>query len=158
MSNNMYECVKGKSLTTAEEDAYAKWVEEDDDKTFGCYQCYHWFKEGKDACKKCNFDLNCYNEEEVIEEDIVYVVKTWEYKHQTDSIEYAGLWEDENGNKEFKTEEQARVQYEFATDGQQGYCAVSLVKIEDYINQEGNWDKGEICIEDWKKRRSNMKV
>jgi hypothetical protein len=44
-------------------------INNDDDKTFGCYQCYHWFKEGKDACKKCNFDLNCYNEEEASELD-----------------------------------------------------------------------------------------
>ena len=37
-------------------------INNNDDKTWGCSQCYNWFKEGKDNCKKCNFDLNCYNE------------------------------------------------------------------------------------------------
>jgi len=63
-------------------------------------------------------------------ETCVYVIKTFEYNHTTKAIDYAGLWEEsETGNKEFKTEEEARKQFEYATEGDKGYIAVELVEI-----------------------------
>jgi len=89
------------------------------------------------------------SEEESEEEDLseskeecVYVIQTWEHSEKG-TIEYAGLWEDSEGNKEFKTEDEATLQYEYATDGQQGYCGVTLVKIDP------NNPVRETCIYDW---------
>ena len=81
--------------------------------------------------------------EETNEDECVYVIKTWEYDSKNDTIEYAGLWEDSEGNKEFKNEDEARLQYEYATDGQQGYCGVTLIKIDP------NNPVRETCINDW---------
>jgi hypothetical protein len=88
-------------------------------------------------------------EEELEEDECVYVIKTWEYNHKEDSIDYAGLWEDSEGNKEFKNEDEAKLQYEYATDGEQGYCAVSLVKIDP------NSEDRETCIYDWEDNMSD---
>ena len=87
--------------------------------------------------------------EETIADECVYVIKTWEYDSKNDTIEYSGLWEDNEGNKEFKNEDEARLQYEYATDGEQGYCAVSLVKIDP------NSEDRETCIYDWEDNMSD---
>jgi hypothetical protein len=86
------------------------------------------------------------SEEESEEEDLseskeecVYVIKTWDMDGK-----YAGLWEDSEGNKEFKNEDEAKLQYEYATDGEQDYCGVSLIK----INPNSNENR-ETCIYDW---------
>jgi len=76
--------------------------------------------------------------------ECVYVIKTWEYNHKTHTTNYAGLWEDcETGDKEFKTEEEAREQFEYATEGDKGYSAVSLVKIDP------NSEDRETIIDEW---------
>jgi hypothetical protein len=36
----------------------------DDNKVFGCNSCKGYFYAGKDYCKNCGFDLNCFNEPE----------------------------------------------------------------------------------------------
>ena len=70
-------------------------------------------------------------EEDFEDNNKVYVIKTFEYNHTTKAIDYAGLWEDsETGNKEFKTEEEAREQFGYATEGDKGYIAVELVEID----------------------------
>jgi hypothetical protein len=82
--------------------------------------------------------MNTYSNE------CVYVIKTWEYNHKTYTNKYAGLWEDcETGDKEFKTEEEAREQFEYATEGDKGYSAVSLVKID------SNSEDRETIIDEW---------
>jgi hypothetical protein len=80
-------------------------------------------------------------EEELSESEgeCVYVIKTWDMDGK-----YAGLWEDSEGNKEFKNEDEAKLQYEYATDGEQDYCGVSLIK----INPNSNENR-ETCIYDW---------
>jgi len=77
--------------------------------------------------------------EEESEGECVYVIKTWDMDGK-----YAGLWEDSEGNKEFKNEDEAKLQYEYATDGEQDYCGVSLIK----INPNSNENR-ETCIYDW---------
>lgn len=78
------------------------------------------------------------------DEDLVYVIKLWTYNKSTKTINYDGLWEDcETGDKEFKTEEEAREQFEYATEGDKGYSAVSLVKIDP------NSEDRETLIEEW---------
>jgi hypothetical protein len=97
-------------------------------------------------------------EEEIVEDAVevqdedagcVWVVKTWVYEAPTDKIEYFGLWEQENGNKEFATEAEARIQFEYAI-ATGDYIAVSLVKIDPDANEDR-----ETCVEDWEDTMSN---
>jgi len=81
---------------------------------------------------------NALDGNELVEDECVYVIKTWDMDGK-----YAGLWEDSEGNKEFKNEDEAKLQYEYATDGEQDYCGVSLIKIDP------NSEDRETCIYDW---------
>jgi hypothetical protein len=94
-------------------------------------------------CKKANLNnIEPELEEEELsesEEECVYIIKTWDMDGK-----YAGLWEDSEGNKEFNNEDEAKLQYEYATDGEQDYCGVSLIK----INPNSNENR-ETCIYDW---------
>ena len=92
-------------------------------------------------------------EEEDYEEENnkVWVIKTYEYNHTTKAIDYAGLWEDsETGNKEFKTEEEAREAFGYATEGDKGYIAVELIEIDpDSEVRENVIEEWEDNIEDY---------
>lgn len=105
-----------------------------------CYDLENLYARAVDYRKNIEPEL----EEEVIEEQdpCVYVVKTWVYNHKEDVNDYAGLWEDENGKKEF-TYEEAKVQFEYAIETQHHFSGVSLVKIDP------NSEDRETCLEDW---------
>jgi hypothetical protein len=75
------------------------------------------------------------------EDDCVYIIKTYKFNHIEQTIDYAGLWEDENGNKEFKTEEEARQEFEYARNVTRGFASVELIKIDP------NSEDRETCIE-----------
>ena len=108
---------------------------------------------------------------EVEDDECVYVVRTYEYTTEKD-VEYTGLWEDENGNKEFKTEDEARLQFEYASDGTRGFVSVELVKIDPTKNENrettiDEWedniseyipDEAEYIVKGWKYNRISKKV
>lgn len=73
----------------------------------------------------------------------VWVIKTYMYDTKGKTNDYVGLWEDEDGNKEFKTEEEAREQFGYATEGDKGYIAVELVEIDPDCSDREN------VIEEW---------
>jgi hypothetical protein len=95
-------------------------------------EIYIFYKKSKKVIKTKTPKIEC-----------VYVVKTYEFNHKEKTIDYAGLWEDENGNKEFKTEDEARLQFEYASEGDKGYVAVELIKINP------NSENRETCIAEW---------
>jgi hypothetical protein len=81
----------------------------------------------------------------------VWVIKTYEYNQTTKTIDYAGLWEDsETGNKEFKTEEEAREAFGYATEGDKGYIAVKLVEISEaaVVNPDSEISEAAVVRED----------
>jgi len=77
-------------------------------------------------------------------DECVYVIKTYEYNHQEQTIDYAGLWDNCDGEKEWKTEAEAREQFEYATEGDKGYIAVELIKIDPTKNENRK-----TCIAEW---------
>jgi len=92
---------------------------------------------GTKVCGK-TWDGQDYQTDEEKEDECVFVIKTWDMDGK-----YAGLWEDNEGNKEFNNYDEAILQYEYATDGEQDYCGVSLIKINP------NSEDRETCIYDW---------
>lgn len=91
-----------------------------------------------------NIEPDLEPEEYVTEDECVYVIKTWEFNRITGNIDYAGLWEDsESGNKEFKTEEEAREAFGYATEGDKGFTSVELIRIDP------NSEERETIIDDW---------
>lgn len=68
-------------------------------------------------------------------ETCVYVLKTYKYDNEKEIIN-TGLWEDEYGNKQFDTEEEARTMYKCATNGDEGYMAVYLIRIDPTSNED----------------------
>lgn len=78
------------------------------------------------------------------DETCVYVLKTYEYNAEKETIKYAGLWEDCDGNKQYNTEAEAREQFEYATEGDKGYISVVLIRIDPTKNEDR-----ETIIEEW---------
>ena len=78
--------------------------------------------------------MNTYNETA----DIKYYIKLFEYNHTTKTIDYAGLYSEKGWN----TEEEAREEFGYATEGDKGYIAVELIIVFT--------DGRENVIEEWK--------
>jgi hypothetical protein len=70
------------------------------------------------------------------EEECVYVIKTWEYNRQKKTIEYKGLWEKYGGDKEFKTEQEARDEFDDLTQNGYGIAAANITKIDPNSNED----------------------
>ena len=76
-------------------------------------------------------------------EECVYVIKTYEYNDKEKTIDYAGLWDNCDGKKQFDNEEEARDEFSYATEGDKGYIAVELIRIDP------NSENRETCIAEW---------
>jgi hypothetical protein len=102
------------------------------------------YKNIRPCCRCCCQD--CYNTDsssDEEEDDCVYIIKTYEFNHIEQIIDYTGLWEDCDGETEFKTEEEARQEFEYASNVTRGFASVELIKIDpDTLT--------ETCIESWK--------
>jgi hypothetical protein len=81
---------------------------------------------------------------EVEDDECVYVIKTYEFNHQEKTIDYAGLWENCDGEKEWSNEDDARIEFEYATEGDKGFISVELVKIDPTKNENR-----ETTIDEW---------
>ncbi len=91
------------------------------------------------CCRDCH-NTDSSSDEEEKEEDCVYIIKTYEFNHIEQTIDYAGLWEDCDGETEFKTEEEARQEFEYASNVTRGFASVELIKID---------HNGETMINEW---------
>ena len=81
-------------------------------------------------------DIQDSDSESEDEEECVYVIKTWEYNRQTKTIKYNGLWEKYDGDKEFKTEQEARDEFDNLTQNGYGVAKAMLIKIDPNSNED----------------------
>jgi len=129
---------------------FGRWTNDEDDGE----QCLVIKYKDSPCCCSCNChntDSSSDEEEEEEGNKCVYVIKTYEFNHKEQTIDYAGLWENCDGETEFKTEAEAILQFEYASDGTRGYIAVELVEIDPTKNEnrETTIDEWEDNIEDY---------
>lgn len=117
---------------------FGRWTNDEDDGE----QCLVIKYKDSPCCCSCNCHNTDSSSDEEEEDECVYIIKTYEVNNQ-EEIDYVGLWENCDGETEFKTEEEARKEFGYATEGDKGYVAVSLIKIDP------NSEDRETCIDDW---------
>jgi hypothetical protein len=126
-----------------------------------CYECGRPLPDGE---YQNGEELVCYHcwggettktdsEDEDEEDECVYVIKTWDYNREKKVIEYQGLWKKYEGDEKFKTEKEAREEFEDITENGLGIAFANITKIDpnsedrETIIEEYDWGGGGVILD-----------